>query len=231
MYLTDTFLSPVSLYRNVPKKNRLNPNKAIQLNNQIPKEEATENAPDYLPYSVYGNLEQMQQKAQEDNIHPLRSPHAENPKQPSAKPKKRHSRPLKLTGEVNLGINKFKSDKKQRQKQQQKQADIPAVNIEETVTNAGRHHHHKHPNDIPEVETTPAQAPTETLIFETTPEPILIVERTTSSVEAKRKLDEKAQRRERLRAKLAALTPEEQQAFLLMKKQRAEAKKKGLISN
>lgn len=229
MYLTD-ILSPTSLYRNVPKKNRLNPNKAIQLNNQIPKEEATENAPDYLPYRVYSNLEQMQQKQQEDTIHPVRISHAENPKQPSARPKKRHS--LKLTGEVNLGTNKFTSrDKKQRRKQQQKQVDIPAaeIEVEETVTNAGRHHHHKHPNDIPEVETTPAPAPTERLIFETTPEPI--VERTTMLADAKRKLDEKAQRRERLRAKLAALTPEEQQAFLLMKKQRAEAKKKGLISN
>lgn len=225
MYLTD-ILSPTSLYRNVPKKNRLSPNKAIQLNNQIPKEEAIENAPDYLPYSVYSNLEQMKQKQQEDTIHPVR---AENPKQLSARPKKRHS--LKLTGEVNLGTNKFTSrDRKLRKKQQPKQVvDIPAAEIEETVTNAGRHHHHKHPNDIPEVETTPAQALTETLIFETTPEPF--VERTTMLADQKKKLDEKAQRRERLRAKLAALTPEEQQAFLLMKKQRAEAKKKGLISN
>ena len=74
---------------------------------------------------------------------------------------------------------------------------------------------------------TPYQAPT--LVFETTPEPIF--ERTTSTVEAKKKLDEKAMRRERLRQKLAALTPEEQQAFLLMKKQRADAKKKGLTFN
>lgn len=173
----------------------------------------------------------MQQKAQEDTIHPLRSPHAANPKQPSARPKKRHSRPLKLTGEVNLGTNKFTNrDKKQRQKQQKKPVDIPAADVEETVTNAGRHHHHKHPNDIPEVDTTTAQILMETLIFETTPEPI--VERTTSAIsdEAKKKLDEKALRRERLRQKLAALSPEEQQAFLLMKKQRADAKKKGLMS-
>lgn len=225
------FISPHSLYRNVPKKNRQNPNKTIQLNNQIPKDEATENAPDYLPYSTYSNLEQMQQKAQEDTIHPVRSSHAANPKQPSARPKKRHSRPLKLTGEVNLGTNKFTNrDKKQRQKQQKKPVDIPVTEVEETVTNAGRHHHHKHPNDIPEVETTTARIVMETLIFETTPEPIL--ERTTSAIsdEAKKKLVEKAMRRDKLRQKLAALSPEEQQAFLLMKKQRAEAKKKGFIS-
>jgi hypothetical protein len=243
-------LSPTSLYRNVPKKNRHNPNKSIQLNNVIAKEEVMENTADYLPYSVYSNLEQMKQKAQEDTIHPLRSPHAANPKQPLARPKKRHSRPLKLTGEVNLGTNKFTNrDKKQRQKQQQKHhqkpVDIPAAAVEETVTNteeavtnAGRHHHHKHPNDIVEIETTTSSglALLETLIFETTPEPIYerttsFVEQETTSLDMKKKLQDKAMRRDRLRQKLAALTPEEQQAFLLMKKQRAEAKKKGFISN
>lgn len=162
----------------------------------------------------------LQQKAQED-IHPLGSPYAANPKQPSQKPKKRHSRPLKLTGEVNLGTNKF-SNRDRKQKKERQPVNIPA---QETVTNAGRHHHH--PNDIPEVETTSTttEATTEALVFETTQAPI--VERTTVS-DAKRKLDEKAMRRERLKQKLAALTPEERQAFLLMKQQRAEAKKKGL---
>ena len=216
-----------SQYRAVPKKNRP-VSKTIQLNNRIPADEISENAPDYLPPSIYRKLEPMQQKPQEDTIHPLRSPHAENSKEPSAKPKKRHSRPLKLTGEVNLGPNKFTNrDKKQRKKQQLKPVETPAADIEETVKNAGRHHHHKHPNDIPEIESTPYQAPT--LVFETTPEPIF--ERTTSTVEAKKKLDEKAIRRDRLRQKLAALSPEEQQAFLLMKKQRADAKKKGLKFN
>lgn len=210
----------------MPKKNRPSPNKSIQLNNRIPADENTENAPEYLPPSVYRNLEPMQQKPQEDTIHPVRSSHAINPQEPSAKPKKRHSRPLKLTGEVNLG-NQFANRDKKHRKKQQKPVEIPAAEIEETVTNAGRHHHHKHPNDIPEIETTSIKAPT--LVFETTPEPI--VERTTSTVEAKKKLDEKAMRRERLRQKLAALSPEEQQAFLLMKKQRAEAKKKGLTFN
>jgi hypothetical protein len=216
----------------MPKKNRQNPKKTIQLNNQIPADEVSENAPDYLPPSVYRNLEPMQQKPHEDTIHPVRSSHATNSKEPAARPKKRHSRPLKLTGEVNLGTDRFiVRDKKQRKKQ--KPVEIPAADIEEAVTNAGRHHHHKHPNDIPEIESTSLPAPT--LVFETTPEPEQFVERTTSSVvssvEAKKKLDEKALRRERLKAKLAALSPEEQQAFLLMKKQRAEAKRKGLTFN
>lgn len=211
-----------SHYRIIPKRNRSSPNKAIQLNNQIAKGETSENAPDYLPYSVYSNLEPLQQKPHED-IHPVRSPHAVNPKQPSLKPKKRHSRPLKLTGEVNLGTNKFNSrDRKQRIKERQRPV--------ETVTNPTRHHHH--PNDIPDIpviETTSTATPTlptEEYVEETTH----FIERTTMS-EAKRKLEEKAHRRERLKAKLAALTPEERQAFLLMKQQRADAKKKGFATN
>lgn len=212
----------------MPKKNRPNLNRTIQLKNGIPADEVSENAPDYLPPSVYRNLVPMQQKPQEDTIHPVRSSHATNSREPSAKPKKRHSRPLKLTGEVNLGTNQFIVREKKQKKKQKKPVEIPAVDIEET-TNAGRHHHHKHPNDIPEIETTSIPAPT--LVFETTPEPEEFVERTTSSVEAKKKLSEKAMRRERLREKLAALSPEEQQAFLLMKKQRAEAKKRGIAFN
>lgn len=206
-----------SAYRNVPKRNRQNPNRTIQLNNQIPKGETTDNAPDYLPYSVYSNLEQMQQKAQEE-IHPLRSQQAVEPKLPSQKPKKRHSKPLNLTGEVNLGTNKFRN----RERKQRVRKPVEVI-TEEVVTNAGRHHHH--PNDILEVETTPTQATTELEILGTTPTPIADK---VSALEAKKKLDEKAQRRERLKQKLAALTPEERQAFLLMKQQRADAKKKGL---
>lgn len=168
----------------------------------------------------------MQQKAQEDVIHPVRShPQADNSRQPQLKPRKRHSRPLNLTGEVNLGTNKFKRrEKKLRRK--------PVNTLEETVTNAGRHHHHQ---DIPnEIETTHAsvssstspststQAPTELPISETTEAPV------NKSLLLKKKLDEKALRRERLKQRLAELTPEERQAFLLMKQQRAEAKKRSL---
>lgn len=212
----------------MPKKNRLNPNRGIQLNNQTPKDEASDNAPDYLPYSVYSNLEQMQ-KAQEDVIHPLRSPHAENPKKQSMKPRKRHSRPLKLTGEVNLGINNIKSEKKYRQRARPVEKSVNA--IDETVTDAGRHHHHQNlPNDIPAIELEVVETLTEAattgtpIIVETTLAPI---EKSTLS-ETKTKLVEKAHRRELLKQKLAALTPEERQAFLLMKQQRAEAKKKGM---
>lgn len=171
---------------------------------------------------MYSKLEHLQQKAQEDTIHPNRSPQAVSPKLPSQKPKKRHSRPLKLTGEVNLGTNKFNSrDRKQR----------PKKPDDEVVTNAGRHHHH--PNEIAEVEeeeeaTTTTMAPTTTTQQPTTEKLIVTTTTASASIEAKRKLDEKALRRERLKQKLAALTPQERQAFLLMKQQRAEAKKKGI---
>lgn len=166
------------------------------------------------------------QKAQEDVIHPLRSTHAESPRQQSMKPRKRHSRPLKLTGEVNLGTKNFKAERKHRQRA--RPAATKSVNtIDETVTDAGRHHHHNSelPNEIPAlevIETSTAQAATEAPFVEETTQPKF------EKSETKAKLDEKAHRRERLKQKLAALTPEERQAFLLMKQQRAEAKKKGL---
>lgn len=222
-----------SQIRNISKRNRTTANRGIQLSNQTPKSETADNAPDYLPYSAYSNLEHMQ-KAQEDVIHPLRSPHAENTKQQSMKPRKRHSRPLKLTGEVNLGTNNLKSERRQRQRSRTVAKSVNT--IDETVTDAGRHHHHNNiPNEIPALEaiaetstdqmtTTTTTTTTEQSILETTQAPI---EKSTIS-EAKAKLDEKAHRRERLRQKLAALTPEERQAFLLMKQQRADAKKKGL---
>lgn len=228
-----------SQFRNAPKKKGLNPNRAIQSNNQaIPKSETSDNAPDYLPYSVYSNLEQLQQKAQEDTIHPVQNPQviAANPRQPSLKPRKRHSKPLKLTGEVNLG-NQFKHERKQRPKERRKPIEQQVNTIdEETVTNAVRHHHH---NEIQEEEVTTnkpeiaTEAPTENaIVIETsthqTTADVDDVDKI-SSVEAKKKLDEKAARRERLKAKLALLTPEERQAFLLMKQQRADAKKKGLL--
>lgn len=167
----------------------------------------------------------MQQKAQED-IHPVGSSHDESPKQAPMKPRKRHSRPLHLTGEVNLGTG-MKRERKQRPRKRPV-IEQPLNTIDEVVTNPGRHHHHHQqlPNEIPEIpETTPTPATTtEEPIIETTQE---AVEKTTIS-EAKLKLNEKAHRRERLKQKLALLTPEERQAFLLMKQQRADAKKKGI---
>lgn len=216
-----------STYRTVPKKNRQNPNKTVQLNNQIPKGENTENAtPDYLPYSVYSNLEQLQQKAQEEFIHPVGNSLTESQRQPSQKPRKRHSRPLNLTGEVNLGTNTF--NRREREKKHRRK---PVNGLEETVTNSGRHHHH---NILNEIETTEAPVSTSTSTSTQAPTELPILETTQSTVDKslmlaeKKQLDEKAMRRDRLRAKLAKLTPEEREAFILMKQQRAEAKKRSL---
>ena len=119
------------------------------------------------------------------------------------------------------------------------------------------HNHHHHPNNaLPETEvkvenedeskpiiefkpvlefltsppepverTTASSSTTTTTLSSSTVGPA-IIERTTMS-ELRKKLEEKAQRRERLKEKLAKLTPEERQAFLLMKQQRADARKKG----
>lgn len=206
------------------------------MNNKFPKTEFADNAPDYLPPSVYTNLEQLQQKAQEDVIHPVDSPHAANPKLPSQRPKKRHSKPLKLTGEVNLG-NQFKHERRQRPKERRK----PVENrenaiVEEPVTNPVRHHHHIE-NEIQEVEQTPetttmAEAATEAATVSDLIDDSAKVseEDKILAAETKKKLDEKAMRRERLKEKLSKLSPEQRQAFLLMKQQRAEAKKKGLLN-
>lgn len=73
--------------------------------------------------------------------------------------------------------------------------------------------------------TTASTTTTSTTVSSSTVGPA-IIERTTMS-ELRKKLEEKAQRRERLKEKLAKLSPEERQAFLLMKQQRADARKKG----
>lgn len=121
----------------------------------------------------------------------------------------------------------MKRERKQRPRKRPV-VEQPLNTIDEVVTNPARHHHHHHqelPNEIPEIpDTTPTPTTTEEPIIETTQ---VAVEKTTLS-EAKLKLNEKAHRRERLKQKLALLTPEERQAFLLMKQQRADAKKKGI---
>lgn len=201
--------------KNVPKKNRQSANR--RLSSQIPPTEQPDNAPDYLPYSAYSNLEQMQQKTHEDVIHPL---HASDSRQATMKPRKRHSK-LKLTGEVNLG-DQFKHVRKPRPSERRKKVEPPRVNAieeEEIVTSTTQ----QLPNEIEsgnEVTERATEAPETSTAF--------VIGKKEAS-EMQRKLDEKAMRRERLKAKLAQLTPEERQAFLLMKQQRAEAKKKGLM--
>lgn len=231
---SSALLHSISLYRNVPKRNRVNPGKTIQLNNNFPKTELADNAPDYLPPSVYTNLEQLQQKAQEDVIHPVQSPHATNPKVPSMRPRKRHSKPLKLTGEVNLG-SQFKHERRQRPKDRRKPVDNSIV--EEPVTNPVRHHHHVE-NEIQDVEEVPETTTTAEAATEAVTESDLIDDMAKQSeddkilaAETRKKLNEKAMRRERLKEKLSKLSPEQRAAFLLMKQQRADARKKGLLGS
>lgn len=171
---------------------------------------------------MYKNLETFEQKPQED-VHSQLS--ALQPEQPnSLKQRKRHSKPIKITGDVDLGMN-FKRNQKKRQKTKKS-----------TVHPQFNHHPN---NALPEpeiakieIETAPPvlvidEESTTASTTSTTTDASVPIENTTMS-EMKKKLEEKALRRERLKAKLAQLTPEERQAFLLMKQQRAEARKKGL---
>jgi hypothetical protein len=223
-------------------------NRLSQVNTNLKKEtSSTTAAPDYLPYKVYSNLATLEQRPQED-IHPLNA--AASQPESTLKQSKRHS--LKLTGNVDLGMDMFKKRKQKPKKGAR--VENPVLNESNNDNNEeGRHHHHHHQNhhnnnnqnhpnnalpeseSIPTIElltteriveytTTSTAQPTTT--SSTTAAPA-IIEPTTMS-ELKKKLEEKARRREILRAKLAQLTPEERQAFLLMKQQRAEARKKGL---
>lgn len=225
---------------------------------------STTPAPDYLPYNVYSKLETFDQKPLED-IHPVNSAtKTDETDQESLKQRKRHSRPLKLSGDVDLGFKKRRTKGKKTEKKNSINEVVPQENIVDDANNNddGRHqhkHHNHHPhhhtnNALPETEarveseddfkpiielkpvleflTTPAEPveytkPTtpSTTTTSSTAAPA-IIERTTMT-ELRKKLEEKAQRRERLKEKLAKLTPEERQAFLLMKQQRAEAKRKG----
>jgi hypothetical protein len=205
-----------------------------QVNNDIKKNDASSTTPlpEYLPYNAYKNLENMKQKPQED-IHPLQ--HVPTDQQ-SLKQRKRHS--LKLTGNVDLGTDMFKRKPKKPKKVVKKEEEEEQQQQQQSESH--HHHHHRHhPNaalpEIPEAELKPEVTTTtttkgttvaQTTTSSTTIAPAVIEESTLS--ELKRKLEEKAQRRERLKAKLAQLTPEERQAFLQMKQQRAEARKKGM---
>lgn len=271
-FLFDLFSSHSNFYR---KKNRTGMNRLSQVNDEVQKSEMTSTtAPDYLPYNVYSKLEKFEQKPQED-IHPVNSAtNTAQTNQDLLKPRKRHSRPLKLSGDVDLGFKKKRTKGKKADKKNVSPVDdvVPQQSVIDENNNSkhkddnnndnGRHHqhkhhnhHHHHPNNaLPESSEAKDETKEEVkpiielkkpvLEFLTSPpEPVeyttkstitttsstsrpAIIERTTLS-ELRKKMEEKALRRERLKEKLAKLTPEERQAFLLMKQQRAEAKKKG----
>jgi hypothetical protein len=221
----------LSYYRAVPKKQlRQQIIRPIHLNNQKPKTESIENPPpDYLPYNMYKNLQPMQQKP--DQIHPVESSHSESSGTPVMKPKKRHSK-LKLTGEVDLGKDRFKMRNERRKKKKKQPVEIPEKANEVFEETSLKEQFDVSTDQV--VFITSTHRPTLRLEFETSEKPLEertlepSVAATMTTSEYKKKLEEKAQRRQRLIQKLKALTPEERQAFLLMKQQRAEAKKKGL---
>lgn len=213
------------MYRKRSRVNRLNQasNRDLQQKINMTTTTTTTSAPDYLPYNAYKNLETMDQKPQEDIHSQLSALQPEQ--QTSMKQRKRHSKPIKISGDVDLGMNFNQRNQRRRQKNRKTTTELPQHN-----NNLHQHNHHHHPNNaLPEPEP-------EKIDEETTPPNYIVGETLTSTTteapmeksELKKKLEEKALRRERLKEKLAKLTPEERQAFLLMKQQRADARQKGL---
>lgn len=178
--------------------------------------ESITNPPDYLPYNAYKNLETMQEKKTQEDVHSQISA-LQPQEQPSLKQRKRHSKPIKISGDVDLGMSFNQKNQRRRQQKNKK-----------TTTTTQQPNHHHHPNNaLPEPEIVKEETTSNFENEEFTTDAPAPIEKSTMS-EQKKKLEEKALRRERLKAKLAQLTPEERQAFLLMKQQRADARKKGL---
>ncbi|CAO1308531.1 unnamed protein product [Diamesa hyperborea] len=232
-------------YRAVPKKNRVNQVRLPQApqTQKVPARMEEISPPDYLPFIEYNNMEQMKQKSQEisnvhsDLIHPVLNSPASDPRKPLQKPRKRHSG-LKLTGEVNLGTDRFMREKKRHKNSQRKaqRAQGPKPNgIEETFTNPSRHHHKM---QVQETTTTQAAITTTSTVtaatttqIATTKEPESTEFISTTNTLLQNIRNDKAIRLEKLKQRLAKLTAEERLEYVAMKRQRAEAKKKRNSAN
>lgn len=196
--------------------------------------------PEYLPYNIYKNLQPMQKPSEDIHIHPVSEGELSKPRDPMLRPKKRHSK-LKLTGDVDLGGEQFRKRNEQRKKKKKRPIETSTkTNNDIFSVDTTRRHLERDEFELNELATEPnvifvtsTHRPTLRLEFETSENPLeerttKATPKTTESSDSKKKMQEKAQRRQRLIEKLKQLTPEERQAFLLMKQQRAEAKKKGL---
>lgn len=229
-------------YRTVPKKNRVNQVRLPQAQTpKSPPQMEEISPPDYLPFIEYNNMEQMKQKNQEhssvnsDLIHPVLNSHASDSRKPIQKPRKRHSG-LKLTGEVNLGTDRFMREKKRHKNSQRKaqRNEGPKPNgIEETFTNPSRHHHKI---QVQETTTQAAATTTTTIATPTTQIATTQEPETTESISTTNTLlqsirNDKAIRLEKLKQRLSKLTAEERLEYVAMKRQRAEAKKKRNSTN
>lgn len=138
------------------------------------------------------------------DLHPIHNSHAIAHGQ-NVKPKKRHS-VLKLTGEVSLGI-----DKRERKRGREQQGGLQK--IERTRGNG------RITTKLTPSKSAPKTTPTTTTEYSpetTTPTTTTQVSSTTISNSA---------RIERLKQRLAKLSPEDKQEYLQMKRERVETKK------
>lgn len=235
------------MYRKRSRLSRLNQGSGNNRDLQLKKIDRTTTTssttapPEYLPYNAYKNLETMDRKPQQhqqEDVNSQISALQPELQQPLLKQRKRHSKPIKISGNVDLGMN-FNQRNQRKKKNRKTTTEYPS----QQQQHQHNHHHHEihHPNNAlpePDVSEKIEEETTVTLAPGFIEEEISLVTTTTTTTDApiekstmselKKKLEEKAMRRERLKAKLAQLTPEERQAFLLMKQQRADARKKGL---
>ena len=138
------------------------------------------------------------------DLHPVHNSHAVFHQQVNMKPKKRHS-VLKLTGEVNLGIDKRERKRGNKQQSHLQKPDKPVEKIIGTTTRRSTTTSTVSSTTIPTT-TTEYLSPTTTQKSSTT--------------------ISNSARIERLKQRLAKLSPEDKNSFLQMKRERVETKKK-----
>lgn len=142
------------------------------------------------------------------DLHPVHNSHAIAHEQ-NVKPKKRHSE-LKLTGEVNLGI-----DKRERKRGRKQQKGVKTTVTTTSTASPGR------------TPTTTAEQSTSTIApTTTTTEQSLETTTTTTTTQGSSTTNSKSARIERLKERLAKLSPEDKKEYLQMKRERLETKKK-----
>lgn len=136
------------------------------------------------------------------DLHPVHNTHAIAHEE-NVKPKKRHS-VLKLTGEVNLGL-----DKRERKRARKQQGGVQKGTKPSATTSTASHR--RTPT------TTTEHSPT------TTTEQSL---ETTTTAQSYSTTISNSARLERLKQRISKLSPEDKQVYLQMKRERLETKKK-----
>lgn len=144
------------------------------------------------------------------DLHPVHNTHAIGHGE-NVKPKKRHS-VLKLTGEVNLGI-----DKRERKRARKQQGGVQKGIKPSATTTSTAFPGRNPPITTEQSPSTSAPTTTEQSLETTTP---------TTTTQGYSTTISNSVRLERLKERLAKLSPEDKKVYLQMKRERLETKKK-----